>query len=163
MDRAHGLVGLSLLALAGCANLNTVERQTTLAGGGVAVHLDAPQRVTISNSKGWACSEPSPDALQAYASSLGMGFGGPSAGSVSVAQALSASAGSIGLRTQSITLMRDALFRICELYFNGAINKEAAIQLLQRSQDLTLGVLAIEQLTGAVVAQQVMLTSSSAA
>jgi hypothetical protein len=91
-----------------------------------------------------------------------VGFGSP-AKDVSLAQQLAVSAGSIGLRTQSITLMRDALYRICELYLNGAISEAAAVQLLQRSQDLSLGILAIEQLTGAVVAQQVNLTTSSSA
>lgn len=163
MKMPHGCVGFLCLTLAGCANFNMLNRSTPLPDDGTAIHLDAPQRVTIANKYGWACSEPSPDALQAYASSLGVGFSRPAGESISIANALSGNAGSIGLRTQSITLMRDALYRICELYFNGAISKSAAVQLLQRSQDLTLGVLAIEQLTGAVVAQQVVMTGNSAA
>lgn len=149
--------------LCGCANLNTVERRTVLPNGGKAVHLDAVQRVAVANNKGWVCAEPSPDAIQAYAASLGAGIGTLSKDAASVAQALSTSSGSIGLRTQSITLMRDALYRICELYFNGALPEEDVIQLLKRSQDLSLGVMAIEQLTGAVVAQQVVLNTSSSA
>ena len=151
------------IALAGCANMNTVERRTELPRNGKAIHLDAPQRIAVVNDKGWVCAEPSPDALQAYASSLGLGVASPSKDSVSIAQALSASAGSIGLRTQSITLMRDALYRICELYYNGGIDKNAALQLIERSQDLTLGILAIEQLTGAIVAHQVNLNTNSTA
>jgi hypothetical protein len=163
MNARHALLAIFAVALAGCANLSTVDRRSELPDGGKAVHLDAPQRIAFSNSKGWVCAEPSPDALQAYASSLGLGVTSPSANSASIAQSLSTSAGSIGLRTQSITLMRDALFRICELYYNDAISKDGAIQLLERSQDLTMGILAIEQLTGAVTAQQVVLTNSSAA
>ena len=151
------------LLLAGCANLETVNRRSHLPNEGLAVHLDAPQRLAVANKKGWVCAEPSPDALQAYASSLGLGFDTASKNSAALSQALAASAGSIGLRTQSITLMRDALYRICELYFNGAISRDGAVQLLERSQELTLGILAIEQLTGAVVAQQVVLNSSSTA
>ena len=163
MKTAYVFFGAVSLALAGCANLNTVGRSTTLPNNGIAVHVDAPQRLAIANTSGWACAEPSPDALQAYASSFGLGFAAPSKESVSVAQALSAGSGSIGLRTQSITLMRDSLYRICEMYFNGAISKESAVQLLQRSQDLSLAILAIEQLTGAVVAQQVSLNTTNAA
>lgn len=150
-------------ALCGCANLSTVDRQTSLPHDGKAVHLDAVQRVAVANNQGWVCAEPSPDAMQAYAASLGAGYGTLSKDAASIAQAFSASSGSIGLRTQSITLMRDALYRICELYFNGALPKEDVIQLLKRSQDLSLGVLAIEQLTGAVVAQQVVLNTNSSA
>lgn len=157
------MLGVIGIALAGCANINTVDRTTELPNGGKAVHLDAPQRLALVNKFGKMCSEPSPDAIQAYASSLGLGFGAPSKESVSLAQALSASAGSIGLRTQSITLMRDSLYRICELYYNGALDKNAALLLLERSQDLSLGILAIEQLTGAVVAQQVNINTNSAA
>lgn len=50
--------------------------------------------------------------------------------------------------------MRDALYRICEAGHNRQLNSRDAVQLLERSQDLTLGVLAIEQLTGAVAARQ---------
>ncbi len=150
------------LSITGCANLSTVDRSTEF-GKGRAIHLDAPQRLTLTNADGWACAEPSPDALQAYASSIGLGYGALGKDSASVSQALSASSGSIGLRTQSITLMRDALYRICEMYFNKGISKEAAIQLLQRSQDMSMGILAIEQLTGAVVGQQVTINTNSAA
>lgn len=163
MKATHILLGILAVALAGCANFSTVERRTELPLGGKAVHLDAPQRLAIANQLGQVCAEPSPDAIQAYASSLGLGFAAPSKESVSVAQALSASAGSIGLRTQSITLMRDALYRICELYYNGGLDKNAALLLLERSQDLSLGILAIEQLTGAVVAQQVNINTNSVA
>lgn len=182
MNAMRLVAGVIVLFLAGCANLQTVGRSSTLPNNGVAVHLDAIQRVVLTRPSSGsdlsgaaqgnpdsryptllACAEPSPDAIQAYASSFGLGVATPSQQSVSIAQALAASAGSIGLRTQSITLMRDALYRICELYFNGAISRNAAVQLLERSQDLSLGILAIEQLTGAVQAQQVMLNTTSTA
>ncbi len=112
-------------------------------------------------------STPSPDALSAVASSFGGGITVPSQGATSFAQALQESSASIGLRAQSITLMRDTLYRICEAYHNKALSATDVVQLLERSQDLTLGVLAIEQLTGVVAARQVALggganTSASA-
>jgi hypothetical protein len=147
-------------ALAGCANLSTLNRSTDLPDGGKAVHLDAPQRLVYTSKDGTLCAEASPDALQAFAYSASGGLTLPDSGvAASLAQALTTSAGSIGLRTQSITLMREQLYRICEANHNGLTPD--VIQLLERSQDLTLGVLAIEQLTGAVAAKQVVLTGDA--
>lgn len=158
--RAACLGGLLLLSV-GCADWNTVSRRTPLPGSGVAIHLDAAQRVVYANSDGAVCAEPSPDALQAYAASLGASGATPSHEAIGLAAAFSENSASIGLRTQSITLMRDALYRVCEAEHNKAIGRGDVIMLLERSQDLTLGVLAIEQLTGAVVAKQALLTTGT--
>jgi hypothetical protein len=168
MSRHLALVVLSTILITGCANLTSIDRHTHLPGRdeeskGIAIHLDAKQRVAFAKGFGAVCAEPSPDALSAFASSFGGGLAVPQYGSLSIAQALTESAASIGLRTQSITLMRDALYRICEAYYNRALNKVMVMQLLGRTQDLTLGILAIEQLTQPVVAQQAVLTGSSAA
>lgn len=163
---------LFFFALAACANLQTISRTTTLpahdnAQGaknrGLAIHLDAQQRLVVVNSFQRYCAEPSPDALSAYAASLGLGYSDPSKMGASLAQAVSSSAGSIGLRTQSITLMRDALYRMCEAYSNEEIGPLQVALLLRRSQDLTAVILAVEQLTGAVAANQVILSGSSSA
>jgi hypothetical protein len=147
------------ILIAGCANFNTIDRSTDLPGGGKAIHLDAPQRLVFTNSTGDVCAEPSPDALQAYAASFN-GSGKTASGvEAQLAAAFSETSGSIGLRTQAITLMRDALYRICEAHHNNAIGELDTVLLMERSQDLTLGILAIEQLTGAVVARQVTLSA----
>ena len=145
-----------LLALSACANLHTIHRTTDLPGAGMAVHLDAAQRVIHVTQDGKACAEPTPDALQSYASSFG---GTLSAGpdSAAVSNALRANAASVGLHSQSITLMRQQLFNICEYAQNKWLNDADVMLLMERSQDLTLGILAIEQLTGAVVARQPVL------
>src|SRR5262249_28678488 len=70
---------------------------------------------------------------------------------------------SIGLRTQAITLMRDALYRLCEASANGDVSDISVTQLLGRSQDLTAVVVAVEQLTGATAANQVLLTGTTSA
>lgn len=141
----------------GCANMATIDRTSLLPNDGRAIHLDAPQRLVYSDRRGNICAEPTPDALQAYVSSFGGGVGVPTQGSASIAQAFQTNAASIGLHSQSITLMRDTLYRICEASHNDSLNPGDVVQLLERSQDLTLGVLAIEQLTGAVVARQAQL------
>lgn len=180
------LVSSMAVLISSCANLNTLGRSTsfpaipnkkvendrqgtvvttysqpTLTSKGKAIHLDAQQRLVMVNSLGAYCAEPSPDALAAYAASLSAGVSKLGAGSASLSQALQSSAASIGLRTQSITLMRDNLYRLCEAYTNGRLTDKQAAILLNRSQDLTTGIVAIEQLTGAVIANQAILNQSS--
>lgn len=142
-----------LLALSACANLHTIHRTTDLPDDGMAVHLDAAQRVIHVTKDGRACAEPTPDALQSYASAFGSALNAGADGA-SFSNALRANAASVGLHSQSITLMRQHLFNICEYAQNKWLNDADVMLLMERSQDLTLGILAIEQLTGAVVARQ---------
>lgn len=158
------LVGLLLLLVAGCANINTIHRstdldikRTALTGSGKAVHLDIQQRLLIIDEIGNYCAEPSPDALAAFAGAIGASASNPAKAAVAGSFAGNSSAASVGLRTQTITLMRDALFRMCEAYANGAVGEAQIAALLNRSQDLTAVVLAVEQLTGATVANQAVL------
>lgn len=167
MFRAMSGCALALV-LASCANMGSISRTTSIPGKdedstGKAIHLDVKQRLVITKAFGIVCAEPSPDALATYAASLGAGVSVPSQGAVSVAQALNESGASIGLRTQSITLMRDTLYRTCEAYYNKALTGPQVTQLLARAQDLTLAVLAIEQLTGAVAAKQAVLGGAASA
>lgn len=156
---------VSSAALVGCANLDSINRETRLAPGwfasAKAVHLDIKQRVLISKSttggEEIVCAEPSPDALSAFATAASGGIAARGYGSAAGALALSEAAASVGLRTQSITLLRDALYRICEAYYNGQLDRHEVRLLLARTQDLTTAVVSIEQLTGAVVAQQAAL------
>ncbi len=159
------LAALSILG--GCANLNTIDRITPFNSlddkKGKAIHLDIQQRLLVMNAKGNYCAEPSPDALAAFAAAAGIGASAPAQGAVSAAGSISSSAASIGLRTQSITLMRDALYRMCEAYGNDKLSDPQVMVLLSRSQDLTAVILATEQLTGAVVAQQAALSGTATA
>lgn len=153
------------MLFAGCADLDTVSRRSPLPNddgkSGTAIHLDAKQRVVIAKSFGTVCAEPSPDALSAFASSLGASASIPGTGAASLSQAFQSTVGSIGLRTQSITLMRDALYRICEAYYGRALTGPAVATLLAQSQYLTAAILAMEQLTGPAVAKQVILSSEA--
>ncbi|MFT7773034.1 hypothetical protein [Roseateles sp.] len=144
--------------------MNTISRTTTLDNSATAtkaIHLDVQQRLLIVNSLGKYCAEPSPDAMAAYAAALGVGGSAPAKGSASVSGSGQSTAASIGLRTQSITLMRDALYRMCEAYANGGVGDAQVVTLLNRSQDLTAVILAVEQLTGAVTANQASLGGST--
>lgn len=165
-------IAVSALILSACANFESIGRRSNLPDDGSresrAIHLDAKQRLVIAkggdgtaNDPSAVCAEPSPDALSAIAASAGIGASVPSQGAASAATALQTSAASIGLRTQSITLMRDALYRVCEAYYSGQLSKAQVMLLLARSQDLTATVVAVEQLTGAVVAQQAILSGQA--
>ena len=82
-------------------------------------------------------------------------------GSVNVAAALAEQGAFIGLRTQSIQLLRDTMYRLCEGYAAGAVPEEEFTAMQRRYQSTMLGLLAIEQLTRPVVAAQVVLASSA--
>ncbi len=169
---------LATVLLSGCANLNTISRVTDLpatpsegsggggqtGAGGKAIHLDAFQRLVIANGDGSTCAEPSPDGMAAYAAALGLSGSVPGSGAGSLSASAQQTAAMIGLRTQSITLMRDALFRLCEARAQRKGQSDVSeTMLLQRSQDLTAVVVAVEQLTGAVMASQVLLGGSAGA
>lgn len=57
--------------------------------------------------------------------------------------------------------MRDAMYRACESYLSGGIDSDGYANLQAHAQNLVVGLLAIEQLTGAVQAQQVALLSNA--
>ena len=135
-------------------------------GSAVGGSADGPYNVI--------CAEPSPDALSAYSASGGITAAVKAAaassadsgadGKLQAAFAAGEAAASVGLRTQSIQLLRDGLFSNCLAYMNKAVGPSDFYELQRRSQNFTLGLLAIEQLTGAVKAQQAALgTTSSAA
>jgi len=137
---------VALLALmSGCANLATISRTTTIPAvpegarnpafaGGMAIHLDASQRL-FYQANGHFCAEPMPDALQSLASSTGVGVGVGDKASAAVSDAFSSNAASIGLHTQSTTLMRDQYYRICELAANTNMAAPQVAQLMELSTE----------------------------
>jgi hypothetical protein len=183
------LVGIAAVGLlSGCANFTSIYR--TLDIGDLnknsprAVAVDVKQRAVFattqvldpSNNK-WMtrniiCPESSPDALSA--TSLGASISnilsattGPGAplttDQLQAAVATGEAAASIGLRTQSIQLMRDGMVFNCLMFMNGALSYSQPYKLQRRNQNATLALLAIEQLTGPVKAEQVALTSNGQA
>ena len=131
-------IGLSM-ALAGCGS-GTIYKRGTL-GDVQTLSIDARQRLAFAgnytDASGFphraVCVEPSPDAAVARAAALAAGGSSPLAatgGAASlgqVAAALSASSSesvaSIGLRTQTIQLLRDGYYRACEGLINGVVNQ----------------------------------------
>lgn len=167
------------LSLPACANLNSVYRTPGLHHGNSLV-LDASEYVVVNG--GWVdpdrdgdaypdgatrlvCAQPYPDSISATSAGSGLGavLGDGDEPSVQSAFALGEAAASIGLRTQSIQLLRDQGYRLCESYLNGALDAYNFRVLQRRHQALITATLAIEQLTGAVVAGQPAVQASGSA
>ena len=159
------VISILIVFVSGCASFNTSTKRVDLRSRSIA--LDVKQRMIISqNFNGGVpdhviCAEPSPDALSIASASAaisinrGNDFSGDAGGSLSESGAM------IGLRTQSIQLLRDAMYRLCEGYASGAITGAEFAAMQRRYQSTMLGLIAIEQLTGPVVASQAMLLSNA--
>ena len=122
-----------------------VERQSTIEG--------LRQNVRI------ICPEPSPDALKAIAASGSLS----KADILAISGAYQESGANIGLRTQSIQLLRDQLYSMCQSYANGVIDRNTYMMYLTRNQRNTVAILAIEQLTGVTKGSIATVTGSSSA
>lgn len=169
---AAGSVILAIL-LGGCAVLPANWKTTAIPFNpthGKGRLIDAKLRAIISAKRGVIgsdgfpkigrngrpvtdlaiCAEPSPDALQATVSMLGIKVSGEKA----LESLFSEEAASIGLRTQTIQLLRDAYYRLCEAYLNDGIDAIAYDVLQRRFQNQIIALLAVEQLTGAVQPEQ---------
>lgn len=167
---------LPLLALGGCARLNSIHRgESVPSDRGHILSIDAKQRNVISAPVPLPlpadadarilrfCSEPPPDVFTAIASSLGLKAATGTDKtrqdiSAELQQTISENASTIE-RSQTVNILREAMFRNCERYLNGAISPEEFIVQAARDQRAMVHVLAIEQLTGASRAQATALTT----
>jgi hypothetical protein len=158
--------------LAACGNLNSIHRTLDTASGTGAL-IDAKQRAIIvgqrvdanGNRRYVACAEPSPDAMSAYAAEFAgelalspLGTDGTSR-SAAIKSALQEAAAHIGMRTPSIQLLRDAMYRVCEAYAIGGIDEGQYELLMRRYQRQIVAMMAIEQLTQAGRVPPVTLTT----
>jgi hypothetical protein len=166
LRRLAAVTSMSLFA-SGCADLTTFTRRINVADKSTA--LDIKTRVVYTKGQ-VTCAEPSPDALTALSASGALSFGADLETKAETAKAVANAAAGvsensafIGLRTQSIQLLRDAMYRLCEGAAGRLISEVEFAQLQRRFQSTMLGLLAIEQLTGPVVASQALLTTRSAA
>lgn len=180
MFRKSGSIALIVFASTGCANLTNYNQERTAAENSKIFFIDAKQRAIFSSHAKTTksitdkenktlrteeefqrfCAEPSPDALSAIAASLGVSLSVPGQGDVGVNHAITETAADIGIRTSAIQALRDITYRNCEGYVNGGITPFGLETLQRRFQSTLVAVLAIEQLTGAVRANGVALTSS---
>lgn len=150
--------------LAGCANQNSIYRTFNLANGDSPM-IDIRQRAILvspaTNNRGpIVCAEPSPDAMAALAYELAAKANVADKGAIEAGFGMHDSAAFTGLRTQSIQLLRDFGYRLCESYLSGSISALQYDLLMRRFQKNTVALLAIEQLTGTIKVAPVAITSS---
>jgi len=165
-----GAVLVALMTVA-CANLESIHRHDQIPGDSATdrfdvITNDAQQRVVgikYDGTNKWImCAEPSPDAIAALNTSSAAGLKSKKV-AAEFAAAVATQVAAIGLRTQSITLMRDEAYRLCEGFLNGALDRPSFIQLHTRFQNLMMANLAIEQLTGAIKPTVVVIGGSAGA
>lgn len=165
------LVTLATVApLAACsANWHTVFRHKSLKAEEKAViTVDAKQRAILTSDTSF-CSEPSPDVFSVIAQALSAGGSfSKTADPASLEAALnfafsSAEQGSTIPRTQTMNMLRELMFRTCERYLNGGITSDELPIQAVRDQRLMVSILAIEQLTGAVMPKPVAISATSSA
>lgn len=160
---------VAVLPLGGCAYLTNYTRPVDLRAGSISI--DVKQRVVFSQERQKkdelvatvVCAEPSPDALTVLGASGGLSLTSAAGKATQLSGALSETGASIGLRTQSIQLLRDAMYRLCEGYAAGAVSEKDFSAMQRRYQSTMMGLIAIEQLTGPIVASQALLASNAAA
>lgn len=117
--------------------------------------IDAQQRLILVTAKGGpnkdrriVCAEPSPDALTAQAAAIAAQGGTPTVG-IGFGGGSSEAAASIGLRTQTIQLLRDGYYRLCEAHMNGLLSKEQYNLAFVSIDELMVTALAIDAIAGA--------------
>lgn len=148
-----GLIGCCAI-LTGCTTNGTIKEVQSMDGGRVMLTsadvrmisqvtprkesqpgVILPQHIT--------CAEPSPDVAKAVSATLQVGTtlsaGLPTGVSPEVAAAITRaraeSIAQLGERLATISLLRDALYRACEAYANGALSSTAYAILLSRYDD----------------------------
>ncbi len=173
--RLRGRLALVTAALlVGCAEQQSIYHHRGISGKHPdAITVDADQRstyivpgeeittVTTSDTtktttvtRDWrVCAEAAPDVFSANSASgsgglnfSGLGAGGNPQGSAQGALAVAEVAATIE-RTQTINLLRESMYRTCERYLSGAIDRPTFVVQAARDQRTMVAVLAIEQLT----------------
>lgn len=165
------LVILTSLQISGCAAWFTHYNNKEEIPKEHAVFIDAKQRAlyAVEKKKGTDivfsgyCAEPSPDTLSALAATLGVDLTVADEGKLGVSNTLAESAANIGVRTAAIQALRDFMYRNCEAYALGGISEFGIETLQRRFQSTMIGILAIEQLTGAVQSPPVTIVSETSA
>lgn len=160
--------------LSACGNLSSIHR-TFNVDDGTGAFIDIKQRAIIVSkqktktntdlgvettlSQTFVCAEPSPDAMSAYAAETSLSV----PDKIKLANAFQEGTSYTGLRTQSIQLLRDGMYRLCEARMSGALDNGEYNLLLRRYQKNMVALLAIEQLTGTVKTPVTVISTTGSA
>lgn len=164
-----------ILLLSSCARLNSIYRTTDIPEDGPhAIMIDAKQRMLLTNKVVDPndpnsalirfCAEAPPDVFTAIASSMGanasyaLGAAAEQQAALQLSATMSENASTIE-RSQTVNILREAMYRNCERYLSGAISNDEFIVQAARDQRNMVSVLAIEQLTGVAKAKATALTT----
>lgn len=115
------------------------------------------------------CLEPSPDVFSvlSQAASGGGSFGqtaDPKSMNIALQAAFSSSeAGASISRTQTVNMLKEMMYRTCERYLNGQISDDQYPIIAARDQRIMTSILAIEQLTGAILPKPVVIATTGSA
>lgn len=148
-----------------CANFNSIHREINVDEGKGAL-IDIKQRAVIvskRDNKTIVCAEPSPESLSSYAAEFAAEADLPEEVTARLVAAFQEGSSFVGLRTQSIQLLRDSLYRLCEGYMSGALDSAQYDILMRRYQKYMVALLAIEQLTGSLRSPAVAINTEGSA
>ncbi|MGE3154076.1 MAG: hypothetical protein AB7G48_18660 [Nitrospiraceae bacterium] len=140
------------LSVGGCTS--TIHKTFTIdnrpAG---SVSLDAKQRVILVTDKGGprhderiVCAEPSPDAVVGITASATAKAMAPNQPVAELSGSMTEALAQLGQRTQMIQLLRDGLYRVCEAYMNGLVDKELYEEVIYMYDDFVVTIVALEAL-----------------
>jgi hypothetical protein len=138
----------------------------------ISLSVDARQRLVLVTDRGGpdgkrrvVCAEPSPDVFGTLAMGSALNVSLPSTQQeVGAATSLAETASALALRTQTIQLLRDGLYRACEAYLNGILDEDDYRQIIKGYDELLITMLAVEGLTQQVppIVPRIAATASAA-
>lgn len=139
--------------LGACSTTYSLKEFLPADGAPKTAFVDIKQRAVLSGRRAGeggtvvTCAEPSPDAMSSFASEIALDAKAKDSLAASLAISQQEAASFVGLRTQSIQLLRDAMYRLCEGYMAGALSAADYGWLSRRYQKNMVALLTIEQLT----------------
>jgi len=117
--------------------------------------MDARQRVLLVTQEGGdektkhvVCAEPSPDAMVAVSKAFEAQASVAGKGNVGIGASSAEALGKLAVRSQTVQLLRDGLYRACEAYLNGAISNNDYNKIMRGYDVAMVTLLAVESLSG---------------
>ena len=149
-----------------CARVNSIYRSQHVKNDTEIVAVDAKQRFLVTTPPAGdklrqICLEPSPDVFSVLSAALEGNAQYKDKAKAEFKAALAEAAATIGVRTETIQLLRDAMYRICELALNGDMKDTQAYALHERYQRSMVTLAAVSALAEATRPTQVALTGRS--
>lgn len=180
--RSLAMTVIAALTLMGCAGPGHIFRTFDLENA-ESLSVDARQRMVLVTHRGGksrdrtvVCAEPSPDVFSAQAAhaaanaSFAQGPATPGADGAPQSQrsavgsgssGINESAATIAMRTQTIQLLRDGLFRACEAYMNGAIDQHQYNIILLNMDKLTITMMGMDAIGGTATVPPATISAGS--